>query len=739
MEPLTIYLVKANVVISILFLFYLLMLKNEKSFWQNRFYLLFSLLLSLFLPLLPEVSFSHSDTIQREITRANPLNDLYTTIGNSQMVNTHVNTVYVAVKQGFTPPSLMQILAGAYLLVSLVLLVRLAIKLLKISMLIKKTDKQFRDGIYYCAYNGTAPFSFFKYLVINKQLFNDCELQQIISHEKVHIRQWHSIDILFAEIAHAILWVNPLMVYLKRCIKLNHEYIADGEVINSGADKKDYQLSILHSSLKRSAYQLTNLYSSSKIKTRIKMMNLKKSPNANAYKYAFVSLLVAASYFLTNPLSAGVLHKNVSGRSVGMPQKTGSGGSTTTLQKNVSEVSMGAPQKNVSGNSANVVAEDPLTAFEGVYQGPDNEMLITLTKVNNVLVAKELWDGHEFSLKQKSELEFAMPDGSPVKFTKDKDGNVTQAQAFGGDIWVKVARHFLIHPLNVNTLQKNVIGTAQDLKKFEGYYQMNGKNGAVIQIITSDNSLGLKQLWDDRSFDFTATGPVTFTAKENHLFTLKFTSDDAGRITQVLAFGKDVWVRSDNYQPPVEVKLPAEDLKKFEGYYEFRDRKGRFLQISATGDGLVLKQLWDNRQIDFAAKSPLDFFGKKGPGFVLQFASDNAGQITQVLAFGKDVWVRNDNYHPPVEIKLAALDLKKFEGKYEFKKRKGQFLQISATDSGLVLKQLWDNKEIDFVATGPLAFFAKESPMFTLQFTSDNVGGITQVLAFGEDVWDKVN
>lgn len=166
MEPLIIYLLKANVVISILFLFYLFVLKNDKSFWQNRFYLLFSLLLSLFLPFLPELSFSHLDTIQRQITTANPLNSLYTTIGNSQMVNTHVNTAYVAVKPGFTPPSLMQTLVGAYLLVSFVLLIRLFIKLLKISILIKKTDKQFTGGIYYCAFDGTAPFSFFNYLVI---------------------------------------------------------------------------------------------------------------------------------------------------------------------------------------------------------------------------------------------------------------------------------------------------------------------------------------------------------------------------------------------------------------------------------------------------------------------------------------------------------------------------------------------------------------------------------------------
>jgi uncharacterized protein YjhX (UPF0386 family) len=699
MEPLIIYLLKANVVISILFLFYLLVLKNDKSFWQNRFYLLSSLLLSLFLPFLPGVSFSHLDTIQRQITTANPLNSLYTTIGNSQMVthvsvhvNTHVSAAHAAIKQGFLLPSLMQTLVGIYLLVSLVLLIRLAIKLLKLSILIKKTEKQLTAGIYYCAFDGTAPFSFFKYLVINKQLFNDRELRQIISHEKVHIQQWHSIDILFAELAHTILWANPLMVYLKRCIKLNHEYIADGEVISSGVDKKDYQRSILHSSLKLSAYQLTNLYSSSKIKTRIKMMNLKKSPKANAYKYAFVLLLVAASYFLINPLSAKVLQKNVSGKSA----EFGAG---------------------------------PLKAFEGLYKVPDKSAFIRFTEVNKALVVKQLWDGNEFLLKQKSELEFTMADGAPFKFTKDKDGNVTQVLAFDHDIWLKA---------NDSDL-KEVQLSKQQLKALEGIYQLDANKAAYIHVIAKENELIAKQLWDGKEIAMSAQSDVSFRINVPYLRIVKFTKNGKGIATKFRASDKKDWNKVDSYHPTDQIKLPAQTLKKFEGHYEFRDRKGQFLQITATGNGLVLKELWDNRQVDFTATGPLAFSAKENPDFTLEFTADNAGRITQVLAWGKDVWDRNDNYHPPVEIKLTAQDQKKFEGKYEFRSQKGQFIQISVTDNGLVLKQLWDDQQIDFAAISPLEFHAKKQPGFTLLFTRDNAGGITQVLAFGQDVWDKVN
>jgi hypothetical protein len=592
MEPLVMYLLKANVVVSILFLFYLAALKNDKSFKQNRFYLLFSLVLSLFLPLLPELSSPHLEPIQRQITTANPLNGLYTTIGNAQMVTKPVNTVSIAVEQGFTPPSLMQILAGAYLLVSTVLLAISIIKVLKINILIKSTNKQYIDGIYYCAYDGTAPFSFFNYLVVNKELFNANELQQIIAHENVHIRQRHSIDILFAELVHAILWINPLMVYLKRCIKLNHEYIADAEVVNSGIDKKDYQLSILHSSLKlRHTYQLTNLYSSSKIKLRIKMMNLKKPTNGTTYKYAFVLLLVAASYFLVKPLSA-------------------------------------------------------------------------------------------------------------------------------------------------NALKKNAMETSADLKKFEGFYEMKG---ILLQITATGNGLVLKQLWNSKRFDFTATGPLTFSAKEVKSFSLEFTSDNAGRITQVLAFGKDLWVKNDSYHLPVEAKVTEQDLKKLEGYYKLQPLKRAVIQISSTGNKLVLKQLWDGKQMDFAAAGPLDYFVKSTPAFTLKFTGDNEGQINQVLAFGKDIWFKSDNNQPAVEIKLTPQELKKFEGKYKYLGDKEMFLQITSNANGLVIKQLWNNKLVDLVATGALDFSATATPDFTLQFTGNDAGSITQVLALGKDVWKKVN
>jgi len=84
----------------------------------------------------------------------------------------------------------------------------------------------------------------------------------------------------------------------------------------------------------------------------------------------------------------------------------------------------------------------------------------------------------------------------------------------------------------------------------------------------------------------------------------------------------------------------------------------------------------------------------------------------------------------------AGTQLSAFAGKYQFTVIKINFLQISVKDSGLLLKQLWDNQEIAFKRTGALAFYNDEHS-FPLVFTKDNLGKITQVLAFSFRLPDR--
>ena len=93
--------------------------------------------------------------------------------------------------------------------------------------------------------------------------------------------------------------------------------------------------------------------------------------------------------------------------------------------------------------------------------------------------------------------------------------------------------------------------------------------------------------------------------------------------------------------PVRDTTLSPKQLKAFEGVYTFQFRKGEdaFIKISAEKTGLVLKQMWDGKEIHFTAKSALEFQNEDGQ-FPLKFFKDKKGVIHQVLAFNRDLWTR---------------------------------------------------------------------------------------------------
>ena len=183
-------------------------------------------------------------------------------------------------------------------------------------------------------------------------------------------------------------------------------------------------------------------------------------------------------------------------------------------------------------------------------------------------------------------------------------------------------------------------GQQQDLKKFEGYYQLTNDTTNYLQITSQGNNLILHQLWDGKEIRFERKSELDFYNGELS-FPLKFSSDQNGTVTQVLAFDKDLWKKVKNYRPDKEISLGPDQLKLFEGKYTFQFEKGKdsYIQITAATDHLTLKQLWDGKEINFVPKSKTEFFCKE-QFFPLKFIKDNNGNVIQVLAFNKDLWQR---------------------------------------------------------------------------------------------------
>ena len=185
-------------------------------------------------------------------------------------------------------------------------------------------------------------------------------------------------------------------------------------------------------------------------------------------------------------------------------------------------------------------------------------------------------------------------------------------------------------------------------------------------------------------------------------------------------------------------QLGTEKLTVFNGRYISSQNKAIFLQITATDGHLVLKQSWDGQEVSFDQKGDLDFYNDER-SFPLKFTKSSTGAITQVLAFDRDVWIKgDDNYQfvPQKTIQLTAAQLKTLEGKYQIKDG-DNFLQITATTDHIVLKQLWDEKEITFSPVSEVDFVNGDQT-FPLKFTKGSDGLATQVLAFNRDMWVKV-
>lgn len=138
----------------------------------------------------------------------------------------------------------------------------------------------------FTTYKDIQPLSFFKNIYINPIKHTSEELQTILQHEKVHTSQWHSLDLLLAEINKIVYWFNPGVWLLKNAIRENLEFIADKKVLESGKDAKQYQYELLHVITgTHRATAIAAQFSLLHLKNRITMMNKQKSGRWNKAKY----------------------------------------------------------------------------------------------------------------------------------------------------------------------------------------------------------------------------------------------------------------------------------------------------------------------------------------------------------------------------------------------------------------------------------------------------------------------
>lgn len=209
---------------------------------------------------------------------------------------------------------LMQWLAYIYIAGLLVFGLHLLLQLVVLGYQIQ-THPVRREGRYRIVEmsGNRAPCSFGPYIFLNPGLYDEETYHQILSHEKIHVAQSHSLDILLAEIGKVIQWFNPFAWMYRKALEANLEFLTDASMVrNPTINVVQYQLSLLRVSVPNLPLSVTSNYNQSLLKKRIAMMHNKPSSLKNSWKYLILLPVLVGMTSIFNDSFAGSSAKGLS-------------------------------------------------------------------------------------------------------------------------------------------------------------------------------------------------------------------------------------------------------------------------------------------------------------------------------------------------------------------------------------------------------------------------------------------
>jgi len=284
----TTYILQAILFQLLFLLVYEILLKKETFFSYNRWYLLITAVLSLLLPfiqiealsiLVPETTLTQIPTIF--------LPEVY--IGGESAAQ---SLKQIPANETGSTGSILYWWPGIYLIGVLVALVIVLKKYNNLNQMFrfKKIAAEGKITIIEVP-NSAIACTFYRTIFLGDQL-TEAEKQHILSHELVHVKQKHSLDLVFFEVLKVIFWFNPLIYIYQNRITTLHEFIADAAVVETSG-KRSYYEQLLNSAFSTKNISFINqFFNHSLIKKRILMLQRSRSKTVAKVKYIVLLPLI---------------------------------------------------------------------------------------------------------------------------------------------------------------------------------------------------------------------------------------------------------------------------------------------------------------------------------------------------------------------------------------------------------------------------------------------------------------
>ena len=316
------FLIKSAITMAVLLGLYYLLLEREKMHKFNRFYLLGALVFSLAIPFtnIPiYVKTTEAPVVAKSIEFNAPVVQESLTV--QQMLPAQKEIAQATITQpdvNYVP----YILIGIYCLISIVLLIRFFKNISHFIALAHKSEREkYKEATLVLLNNKVLPHTFLNYIFISKEEYTDNAIEEeLYSHELTHVKQKHSIDILFIEALKIVFWFNPLLYVYKKAIQLNHEFLADDRVLSTSGTTH-YQQLLLQKASYPSGLTLASNLNFSITKKRFIMMT-KTTPKAKGIVLKLSALCTVSMLLYSLGTHTVAYAETATGKTILTPEPT---------------------------------------------------------------------------------------------------------------------------------------------------------------------------------------------------------------------------------------------------------------------------------------------------------------------------------------------------------------------------------------------------------------------------------
>jgi TonB family protein len=283
MNDIIIYLLKVSAGLAIIFLPYCFLFRNDPNLVIKRFYLLaglgaawiFPFITFHKLPLAVDLTPTVFIDLDTPVTQAVQLESTGTTNGLS------INW--------------MQVLLLVYLAGLIFMFLKNLFIIFKWNITWRRTRDE--EGVAYIKKDQV--FTIFTRIFVPRDLKNLDDIDNVLLHEKAHIRQLHFIDLMLMEFTLLLTWFNPFSWLISRMIKENHEHLADRVVLSAGANPARYRAQLMNHTLGVNVFRLGTQFNHSLTLKRFKMMKKPKNSPLGIIKIALLIPAVLVTLGLT--------------------------------------------------------------------------------------------------------------------------------------------------------------------------------------------------------------------------------------------------------------------------------------------------------------------------------------------------------------------------------------------------------------------------------------------------------